>query len=250
VPGISAVRDGVFSQADYPDLGIRIGPTAPPPPTCSRRQAGIGENSTTNTSLFGTYLVTVTVLMLTPGPDMLFCLATGLRSGPRAGFLAALGAASGEVVHITASAVGLAALFRAAPPLFEAVRIAGACYLVLLGIRALRHRNEGIGGASTETRTNRAYARGFVTNLLNPKMALFSIAFLPQFVDPHAGSIAFQFVVLGACFVALELAVDGTVGLLAGRIKHLLRGRRARRNLNVAAGSVFLGLGARVALER
>lgn len=205
----------------------------------------------TNTSLFVTYLATVTVLMLTPGPDMLFCLAAGLKGGPRAGFLAAIGAASGEVVHIAASAVGLAALFRAAPVLFEAVRIVGACYLVWLGIRTLRNRNEGIGAKPERAATGkRAYWRGLITNLLNPKMALFSIAFLPQFIDPHAGNVAFQFVVLGACFVALEIAVDGTVGLLAGRLRRLLRGRRARRNLNVAAGSVFVGLGAKVALER
>jgi threonine/homoserine/homoserine lactone efflux protein len=205
----------------------------------------------TNPSLFVTYLVTVTVLMLTPGPDMLFCLATGLKGGPRSGLLAALGAASGEVVHISASAVGLAALVRAAPLLFDGVRILGAAYLVLLGARALRNRNEGIGGKPEHgARSDRAYWRGLLTNLLNPKMALFSIAFLPQFVDPHAGNVAFQFVALGACFVALEIAVDGTVGLLAGRLKHLLRGRRVRRNLNITAGSVFLGLGAKVALER
>jgi threonine/homoserine/homoserine lactone efflux protein len=188
--------------------------------------------------------------MLTPGPDMLFCLATGLKSGPRAGFRAALGAASGEVVHISASAVGLAALFRAAPPLFDAVRIIGAAYLVLLGVRALRNRNEGIGGKQLTTKRDHAYRRGLLTNLLNPKMALFSIAFLPQFVDPHAGNVGVQFLLLGACFVALEIAVDGTVGLLAGRLNRVLQGRRARRNLNVTAGSVFLGLGAKVALER
>ena len=204
----------------------------------------------TNTSLFVTYLVTVSVLMLTPGPDMLFCLATGLKSGPSAGFRAALGAATGEVVHIGASAVGLAALFRAAPLLFDVVRFAGAAYLVLLGIRALRNRNEGIGGGTRARAGGRAYWRGLLTNLLNPKMALFTIAFLPQFVDPRAGGVAFQFVVLGACFVALEICVDGTVGLLAGRLRGILSGRRARRNLNITAGSVYLGLGAKVALER
>jgi threonine/homoserine/homoserine lactone efflux protein len=89
-----------------------------------------------------------------------------------------------------------------------------------------------------------------ITNLLNPKVAIFSIAFLPQFVDPQAGSVAFQFVVLGACFVALEIAVDGTAGLLAGRLRRLLGGRRARRNLDATAGSVYLGLAATVALAR
>jgi threonine/homoserine/homoserine lactone efflux protein len=199
-----------------------------------------------NWSLFATYLVTATALMVTPGPDMLFCLATGLRGGPRAGFTAALGAAAGEVVHISASALGLAALFRAAPVAYDGVRVLGACYLILLGIRALRNRNHGIQARGGN---GRAFRRGLLTNLLNPKMALFSIAFLPQFVDPHR-DVALQFVVLGACFVALEIAVDGTVGLLAGRFTRLLGSRRATRNLNVAAGSIYVGLGVRVAAER
>jgi threonine/homoserine/homoserine lactone efflux protein len=203
-----------------------------------------------NTSLLVTYLLSVTVLMLTPGPDMLFCLASGLKGGPRSGFLAALGAASGVVVHISAAAAGLAALFRAAPLLFDAVRLLGASFLVLLGIRALRQRNEGIGGSKDRANADRAYWRGLLTNLLNPKMALFSIAFLPQFVDPQAGDVALQFIVLAACFVALEIAVDGTVGTLAGRLSLLLEGRRARRRINLTAGSIYLALGAKVALER
>ena len=189
--------------------------------------------------------------MLTPGPDMLFCLASGLRGGPRAGFSAAVGAATGEVVHISAAAVGLAALFRGAPVLYDGVRILGAGYLVWLGIRTLRNRDAGLGGRPADARRsrNRAFRRGLTTNLLNPKMALFSIAFLPQFVDPHR-NVALQFFVLGACFVALEIAVDGTVGILAGRFRSFLGARRATRNLNVVSGCVFLGLGARVAIER
>jgi threonine/homoserine/homoserine lactone efflux protein len=204
-----------------------------------------------NTSLFITYLLTATVLMLIPGPDMLFCLASGLRGGPRSGFMAALGAASGAVVHITASAVGLAALFRAAPLLFDAVRVMGAGYLFFLGVRALRGRNEGLGGArDAGAIARRAYGRGLLTNLLNPKMALFSIAFLPQFIDPHASSVAVQFLVLGSCFVVLDTVVDGTVGTLAGRLARLLHGRRAHRNVNITAGSIYVGLAAKVALER
>jgi threonine/homoserine/homoserine lactone efflux protein len=205
-----------------------------------------------NASLFVAFLITVFVLMLTPGPDMLFCLATGLKGGPRAGFLAALGAASGEVVHISAAAVGLAALFRAAPALLDAVRLVGAGYLVFLGVRALRHRDEVVGGqdGGPVVSAARAYRRGLITNLLNPKMALFTITFLPQFVDPQAGSVAIQFAVLGLCFVALEIAVDGSVGMLAGHLARPLRRPRARRKVNIASGSILLGLGAKVALQR
>ena len=204
-----------------------------------------------NASLFFTYLVTITVLMLTPGPDMLFCLASGLKGGPRAGLLAALGTASGEVIHLSASAAGLAVLFRAAPLLFTVARVLGAGYLAVLGIRCLRRRNEGVGGTtSAGAHASRAYRRGLLTDLLNPKMALFSIALLPQFTDPHAGSVAFQLLVLGACFVVADFAVDGAIGTLAGRLARLLAGQRARRNLNLTAGCIYLGLGARVALER
>jgi threonine/homoserine/homoserine lactone efflux protein len=199
-----------------------------------------------NMSLFAGYLATATVLMVTPGPDMLFCLATGLRSGPRAGFTAATGAAAGEIVHISASALGLAALFRVAPYAYDAVRLLGAAYLVVLGVRTLRHRDTPLAARPAE---GAAFRRGLLTNLLNPKMALFSVAFLPQFVDPHR-DVALQFVVLGACFVLLEILVDGTVGVLAGRFSRVLRGRRATRNLNLAAGSIYVGLGTRVAVQR
>ena len=203
-----------------------------------------------NGSLFGAYLVTVTILILLPGPDMLFALATGMKSGPRAGFVAAVGAAAGEVVHITAAAVGLAAVFRAAPVLFDAIRIAGAAYLLFLGIQTLRSRNEPtVGNARGAPSVRRAFWRGAITNLLNPKMALFTIAFLPQFVDTQRGNVPMQFVVLGACFVALEIAVDGTVGILAGRLRALLARRRATRTLHVVSGSIFLGLGAKVAFR-
>ena len=204
-----------------------------------------------NGSLFAAYLATVTVLILVPGPDMLFALATGIRSGSRAGFLAAVGAAAGEVVHITTAALGLAALFRTAPLLFDLMRFAGAAYLVYLGIQTLRARNESLlatpGRGAAGAR--RAFWRGALTNLLNPKMALFTIAFLPQFVDTQR-NVPLQFVVLGACFVALEILVDGTVGLLAGRFRQLLARRRAAKTLHVVSGSVFVGLGAKVALER
>ena len=205
-----------------------------------------------NGSLFGAYLVTVTILILLPGPDMLFALATGIKSGPRAGFLAAVGAASGEVVHITAAALGLAALFRAAPLLFDVMRVAGASYLVYLGVQTLRTRDSA---AAADLRrgaagARRAFWRGALTNLLNPKMALFTVAFLPQFVDTTRGHVGLQFLILGASFVTLEILVDGSVGLLAGRFRDLLVRRRAAKTLHVVSGSVFIGLGAKVALER
>ncbi|HUB39634.1 MAG TPA: LysE family translocator [Streptosporangiaceae bacterium] len=203
--------------------------------------------------LFILFLLTTLVAMLSPGPDMLFVLGCGMRGGARAGLLATTGVATSEVVHITLAAAGLSAFFAAAPAAFAAVRIAGAAYLVILGVQAIRHRGEErleLASASGIT-GRRAYLRGLVTNLVNPKMVTFTIAFLPQFVDPRLGRVWLQFVVLGAVFIALEFAVDGTVGLLAGRIGDWL-GRRqtVRRRLDVATGGVFIGLGVRLAIER
>src|SRR4029450_4530395 len=216
------------------------------------------------------YLALVTVLMLTPGPDMLFVLASGARSGSRAGFVAAVGVATGETIHLLAAAAGLAALFQAAPLLYDLVRFAGAAHLLWLGVlrpvapaappprwwRAVPSRRprrghraaDGRGGAPS---TRRAFWRGLVTNVLNPKMALFTISLLPQFVDPSRGQVAAQFLVVGACFGAIEIVADGTVGLAAGRLRRVLvRRPRAARGLDLASGSVFVGLAAKLALTR
>jgi threonine/homoserine/homoserine lactone efflux protein len=202
-------------------------------------------------ALLATYLVTVSIMMITPGPDMLFALSTGARSGPRAGFCAAVGAAMSETVHITAAAVGLAALFRASPVLYDGMRIVGAGYLLWLGLRALLTRNSDLLERADSITPRRALLRGMLVNLLNPKMALFTIAFLPQFVNPAHGHVIAQFAVLGAIFLALEIIVDGTVGIVAGRIgSRLLRRRSAVRKLNVATGSIYIGLATKLAISR
>ncbi|WP_034263038.1 LysE family translocator [Actinospica robiniae] len=205
--------------------------------------------------LFALFLITTFIAMISPGPDMLFILGCGMRGGPRAGLLATAGVATSEVVHITLAAAGLSAFFAAAPAAFTALRIAGGGYLVYLGVQAIRHRGEdrlelgGPAGAGMPGRV--AYLRGLLTNLVNPKMVTFTIAFLPQFVDPRLGRVWLQFAVLGAVFIALEFLVDGTVGVLAGRIGRWLgRRQRARRRLDAATGGVFIGLGVRLAVER
>lgn len=204
--------------------------------------------------LFVLFLITTSVAMISPGPDMLFVLGCGMRGGPRAGLLATAGVATSEIVHITLAAAGLSAFFAAAPAAFAALRIIGGAYLIYLGVQAIRHRGEEhveLGGSTEEFPGRVAYLRGLLTNLVNPKMVTFTIAFLPQFVNPRLGQVSLQFAILGAVFIALEFVVDGTVGVLAGRIGLWLgRRRQARRRLDVATGSVFIGLGVRLAAER
>ncbi|MFJ9697953.1 LysE family translocator [Kitasatospora sp. NPDC101183] len=205
--------------------------------------------------LFAAFLVTTLVAMISPGPDMLFVLGCGMRGGPRAGLLATAGVATSEAVHVAVAAAGLAAFFAAVPVAFTAMRLVGGSYLVYLGVQMIRHRKDaanalpepGEGGL----RGRRAYLRGLLTNLLNPKMVTFTIAFLPQFVRPELGRVGLQFAVLGAALIVLEFLVDGTVGVLAGRIGAWLRRRRStRRRVDAATGGLFIGLGVRLAVER
>jgi threonine/homoserine/homoserine lactone efflux protein len=202
------------------------------------------------------FTVTTLVAMITPGPDMLFVLGCGIRGGARAGLLATAGVATSEAVHVAVAAAGLAALFEAVPVAFTVVRIAGAVYLIYLGVQMLRSRRgmeselpaagrgEGMPG-------RRAFTSGLLTNLLNPKMVTFTIAFLPQFINPHLGQVWLQFAILGAILIATEFLVDGTVGVLAGRIGGWLRRHRAaRRKVDIATGGIFIGLGVKLAVER
>ncbi|SCF06927.1 Threonine/homoserine/homoserine lactone efflux protein [Micromonospora viridifaciens] len=193
------------------------------------------------------YLAAIVVLMITPGPDMMFVLANAVRYGTRAGVVAALGVAAGEAVHVAAVVCGLAALVTASPVLFTAIRWAGAAYLVVLGIRALR----GAGGPGTvaagqDGRASRAFLRGLVTNLLNPKMILFSVAFLPQFVEP-AGDVTAQLVLLGGLFVAVQLTVDVALGAGAGRLAGRLADGRWSRRIDRICAVAFVALGLRLA---
>jgi threonine/homoserine/homoserine lactone efflux protein len=201
------------------------------------------------------FTVTAIVAMVTPGPDMLFILGCGMRGGPRAGLLATAGVATSEAVHIAVAAAGLAAFFAAVPIAFTVVRSAGAAYLIYLGVRMIRHRGRNQDGttpaAGQGMSGRRAFLNGLLTNLLNPKMVTFTIAFLPQFINPQLGRVWMQFAILGAILIVLEFLVDGTVGVLAGRIGGWMRRRRrARGRIDVATGGIFIGLGVRLAVDR
>jgi threonine/homoserine/homoserine lactone efflux protein len=207
-----------------------------------------------NGHLLALYVLAVFLAMIAPGPDMMFVLATGARGGPRIGLLAALGVATSEIVQITAVAAGLSELFVAAPAAFTVLRACGAAYLLYLGVQALRSaRRSGAVPAQADRAPvsgRYAYLRGFLTNLVNPKMVTFAVAFLPQFVDRGLGHVPAQFAVLGVIFVAFEVLVDGTVGLTAGRLGGWLsRRRRARQALDAGSGAIMVALAGRLALE-
>jgi threonine/homoserine/homoserine lactone efflux protein len=181
-----------------------------------------------------------------PGPSVFYIVTRSLVQGRRAGVVSMLGVQTGGLVHVVAAAFGLSALIASSAAAFTVVKYAGAAYLVFLGLRKLL----GSEPDAPEPPSERAsvahlFGQGVIVNVLNPKTALFFLAFLPQFVDPEAGPIAPQMLVLGLMLVSLGVLSDGTYALLAAGIGNRLR---TRRRLERISGGVFVSLGVIAAL--
>jgi threonine/homoserine/homoserine lactone efflux protein len=197
------------------------------------------------------FLAASVAITMAPGPDNLQVLARGISQGRAAGLVAALGFAAGISFHTTLAALGVAALLKSSPVAFEAVKLAGAAYLVWIGIKAIRSK----GLSSAHERPSQPLAVVFrqsvIGNLLNPKVTLFFIVFLPQFVNPHgAQSVMLQMFELGGVFMLQTVAVFSVFGVAAGMIGAYLK-RRPKVGvwLDRLAGATFIGLGIRVALK-
>ena len=186
-------------------------------------------------------------LNLTPGADMMFCLRQGLRSGPRAAIAASAGISLGAFVHAGLAGLGLGALVATVPGTFEVIRWVGVAYLLWLAVQTLRQAGQA-GDVPTSTPA-RAFRAGLLVNLTNPKVILFVLAFVPQFVVPEAGSVLGQFLVFGVILSLGGFVINGAVGVFAGGIgKRLARGSRV---LDWISASVFAALAARLSvLER
>ncbi|GAT65284.1 LysE family translocator [Planomonospora sp. ID91781] len=189
-------------------------------------------------------------LLLVPGPAVAYIVTRSVAQGRSAGLVSVLGIHAGSVVHVAAAALGVSAVLAASATAFTIVKYLGAAYLVWLGLRKLLTRADAGETAGTPLASRRRmFWEGFVVNVLNPKTAIFFLAFLPQFTDPAAGPIAPQIVLLGVIWIALGVASDGAFALLASALAgRLRRSARARRRLDVTSGLVYLGLGAATAL--
>lgn len=203
------------------------------------------------------FIVTGLLLNLTPGPDVLCIVSSGLRGGARAGCAAALGVTAGCFVHIAAATIGLSALMAASATAFTVLKWLGAAYLVYVGLGALLRRRSGSGLDAAE-RAQPApagswrdpFMRGFWTNALNPKVAVFFLALLPQFIAPHAPDKTLAFLALGLLFNLNGLVVNLGYGLVAAWLAARLRGAgRMVDALERAAGALFIGFGVRLALQ-
>jgi threonine/homoserine/homoserine lactone efflux protein len=192
-------------------------------------------------------------LIVVPGPAVLYIVAQSIDRGRLAGVVSALGVATGGLVHVTAATIGLSSLLVSSATAFTVVKYAGAAYLIGMGLWTILHRREAVetAAAPRERRLRRRYWQGVVVNVLNPKTALFFLAFLPQFVDPNSGSAGLQLAVLGLVFVVLAVASDCVWALAAGTASERLRGnRRFLAVQRYVSGSVFVGLGALTATAK
>jgi len=186
-------------------------------------------------------------LIVVPGPAVLYIVATSIDQGRRAGLVSAAGIATGGTVHIAAATIGLSSLLVSSATAFEAVKLVGAAYLVYLGVRRLLTRVT-FDPVDRERRPLPAiFRRGIVVNVLNPKTALFFLAFLPQFVDPDRGTAWLQIAVFGVTFVVLAWLSDSLYALAAGTAARRLRGRAFRAVQRWVSGSIFVVLGAAAA---
>ena len=202
---------------------------------------------------FAAFLGVAVVLIVTPGPDTALTIRNALRGGRRGALLTALGVSSGQAIWTLAASAGLAAVIAASEPAFVAVRLAGAAYLVFLGAQSLlaalrgRLRQTLHGGPAGGART--AYRQGVLSNLGNPKMAVFFTSLLPQFVPGSHASFA-GLLLLGGIFAAMTLAWLAAYGAAAARAGDLLRRPRMRRTLDAVTGATLVAFGLRLASER
>ena len=194
------------------------------------------------------FLAAALLLAITPGPGIFYVLARSLAGGKREGILSSLGTFVGGLFHVFAAALGLSAILAASAVAFHTVKYAGAAYLVWLGIRMIRTRNAEMA-VDAAGPSKGAFRQGILTEVLNPKTALFFLSFIPQFVAPGHGHLFFQFALLGAISVGLNTAADLVVVGMASPLERKLKNSvRFRRRQRTASGIGMIGLGASLAL--
>jgi threonine/homoserine/homoserine lactone efflux protein len=196
-----------------------------------------------------TYLVVLTGFVFFPGPSILLTLARASTAGLRTGVATSLGIAAGDVLHTLLAVAGISAVLMASAEAFTAIKLLGAGYLIWIGLRSLtEHAAPGLPAAAP-LRPARAFRQALLAEALNPKSAMFFLAFLPQFVDPARGAVALQLTILGLLFVAMGTVATMTVALAAGRVAHLLRAHPGiGRWQGRVVGTLYCALGLRLAL--
>jgi threonine/homoserine/homoserine lactone efflux protein len=200
---------------------------------------------------FLTFLFAALMLNIAPGPDMLYVIGRSVGQGRKAGIVSSLGVFVGCWIHILAAAFGIAALLHSSPMAFNVVRYAGATYLIYLGIKMIAQKSNLASQQLKPESLASIFRQGAVTNMLNPKVAIFFLAFLPQFINAQRGSVVLQIVFLGLIFNVGGTLVNLAVSYAGGTLGELLRrNQRFARMQQWFTGLVFIGLGLRLAWQR
>ncbi len=195
-------------------------------------------------STFAVFAPVATVVLLIPGPAVLYIVTRSIDQGRRAGIVSALGAATGNSVHVVFAALGLSAVLASSAIAFSVVKYAGAAYLIFLGIKRLVTKEEEVEADAPKASLPKIFWQGVVICVLNPKVALFFLAFLPQFVDPATGPAALQFLALGFTFVGIGIVTDSCYALAAGMLGDLVRSKpRTAQVQRYVAGGTYVALG-------
>jgi threonine/homoserine/homoserine lactone efflux protein len=199
---------------------------------------------------FALFAAIAWALIIAPGPDMLYVITRGMAHGPRAGMLSAVGVICGILVHTTAAAFGLTLILQTSAFAFLAVKYVGAAYLMYLGVKAWRDKSTFSLHTQTSVVSSRAvFWQGVLSNVLNPKIAIFFLAFLPQFVEKGGNQVTLQMVILGLTFAFLGLCFLLVVGYSSGAIGGWLTRRpHYAQTLQRVAGGILISLGIRLAL--
>jgi threonine/homoserine/homoserine lactone efflux protein len=191
------------------------------------------------------FITGAAVLLVIPGPAVTYVVSRSIGHGRAAGLVSVMGIVTGTLCHVVAAALGISALLASSTVAFRFVKYLGAAYLIYLGIKTLRRKDEQLVEADTgETKLIRIYGQGLLVNVLNPKTGLFFLAFLPQFVDPARGHVTLQILQLGILFALMGWCSDSVYAVIAGTVAERIRGslrlRRAQRNVS---GSALIALG-------
>jgi threonine/homoserine/homoserine lactone efflux protein len=195
------------------------------------------------------FIPAVVLLLITPGPVVLYIITRSVNQGHRAGLISVAGLELGNFCHVIAAALGLSAILLSSALLFDVVKYLGAAYLIYLGIRKLRSRTDVHDPAVQDESLRRVFWQGIVVAVLNPKTALFFLAFFPQFIDPSRGHVAGQILILGTLMVGMATISDSIWALTTGSLGRWLRGNlRYLRAERYVSGTVYIGLGITAAL--
>jgi len=202
-------------------------------------------------STLGVFFAAGFLLLITPGPAVLYIVTRSVEQGRRAGLVSVMGICTGTLAHVAAAALGISALLVTSARAFDVLRYLGAVYLIVLGIRTLAKRDADLDPATiARSSLRRIFAQGVIVNLLNPHTALFFFAFLPQFVNPARGAVPLQIVILGLLFILMSATTDAVWAIGAGTAGNWIRrNRRFGRVQRYVTGGALIGLGAAAAVS-